>query len=63
MENQVLKFDLTVAQANVILQALAEIPFKVAQPLIQELQSQAAPQIEKIQAEMPAQEAAPEAAE
>lgn len=61
MENQVLKFELTVAQANVILQALAEIPFKVAQPLIQELQSQAAPQIEKIQAELPAQEEAPAA--
>lgn len=51
MENQVLSFNLTVAQANVILQALSEIPFKVAQPLIQELQAQAAPQIEKLQAE------------
>lgn len=61
MENQVLKFELTVAQANVILQALAEIPFKVAQPLIQELQSQAAPQIEKIQAELPAEAEAPAA--
>lgn len=60
MENQVLKFELTVAQANVILQALAEIPFKVAQPLIQELQSQAAPQIEKIQAEQPAEAEAAE---
>ena len=42
---QTIKFELTVQQANVILQALSEIPFKIAQPLIQELQNQAKGQI------------------
>lgn len=51
---QTLKFELTVQQANVILQALSEIPFKVAQPIIQELQQQAAPQLPKEEA--PAEE-------
>lgn len=43
---QSLTFNLTVTQANTILQALAELPFRVSQPLIQELQEQAQGQLQ-----------------
>ena len=52
-ENQTLTFTLTVEQANLILQALGEVPFKVSAPLVQELQKQAA---EQLQQEAPAAE-------
>jgi hypothetical protein len=50
---------LTVAQANVILNVLSEAPYRIAQPLIQTIQEQAAPQLQAAQAQ--AQAAAPEA--
>jgi hypothetical protein len=40
-----LTFKLTIDQSNLILNALADQPFKVSAPLIQELNSQAAPQL------------------
>ena len=40
-----LTFEVTVEEGNLILAGLSELPVKVAYPLIQKLQQQAAPQI------------------
>ena len=45
MEDKTLNFELTVAQANVILQALANCPYSVAAPLIDLLKLQASSQL------------------
>ena len=54
-ENQTLTFTLTVDQANLVLQALGEVAFKVSAPLVQELQKQAAAQMQPVE-EAPAAE-------
>ncbi len=46
-EESLLKFELTVAESNVILAALGELPAKASMGLIQKMQQQAAPQIQQ----------------
>jgi hypothetical protein len=65
MENEIVKIELSVSEWNQILGALSTAPFQVvnvASAAINNLQSQAAPQIEAAAAKYPAPEAA-EAAE
>lgn len=45
-ENMSIDLKLTVQQINVILGALAETPFRIAQPLVAAIQEQAAPQLQ-----------------
>jgi hypothetical protein len=47
----VLNFEVTLEEANVILAGLGELPSKMSHALINKLQTQAAPQIEKQRAE------------
>lgn len=44
-----MKFELTLEQANLILQALAQMPYNMSHALIAELQKQAAPQLQAVQ--------------
>lgn len=44
---QTLKFELTVEESNLLLQALGELPAKVSTGLINKLQQQAAPQLKQ----------------
>lgn len=48
MENEEASINLTlkISQVNVLLGALGETPFRVAQPLIAAIQEQAAPQLQ-----------------
>lgn len=48
---QKLTFELTVEQANLVLGALGELPFKVSAPLVQALQEQAQAQLGTDQSE------------
>lgn len=45
MEDKTLNFELTVAQANAVLQALANAPYSVAAPIIELMQKQATSQL------------------
>lgn len=47
-ENPVLKFELTLNEANAVLAALQELPAKVANPLSQKLTSQAKAQLDPV---------------
>lgn len=40
-----MKFELTIEQANLIIQALAQMPYHMSNQLIAELQKQAQPQL------------------
>ena len=40
-----MKFELTLEQANLVIQALAQMPYHMSSALIAELQKQAAPQM------------------
>lgn len=44
-----MQFEVTVDEANVIMQALAELPFKASAALIQKLQQQGKAQLEQAQ--------------
>lgn len=46
MDDTEITLKLTVAQINVILGALGEAPFRVAQPLVAAIQEQASPQLQ-----------------
>lgn len=48
-----MQFDVTVDEANLIVQALAELPFKISQPLIQKLQTQGKAQLEQAKQSTP----------
>lgn len=52
-EEQTIKFEVTVTEANLLLQALGELPAKVSMGLIAKLQSQAAPQVKETPAVEP----------
>lgn len=51
-ENPVLKFQITLNEANMILAGLQELPAKICNPLSQKLQAQAKVQIDAIQKEI-----------
>ena len=44
-----MKFELTLEQANLVIQALAQMPYHMSNALIAELQRQAAPQMQQIE--------------
>ena len=44
-----MKFELTLEQANLVIQALAQMPYHMTANLIAELQKQAAPQIQAVE--------------
>ena len=56
------KFELTLDEANLILAALGKAPFEQVAGLINKLKEQATPQLERVQAEVAAQQAQAEAA-
>ena len=58
MEDKTLNFELTVAQANAVLQALANSPYAVAAPIIDLMRLQAASQLDSVKdtVEAPASE-------
>ena len=43
--NTTIKFELTVEQANIVLESLSRMPYQAVAGLIAELQKQAAPQV------------------
>ena len=45
-----MQFNVTLEQANLIIQALAQMPYHMTATLIQELQQQAQPQLQQEQA-------------
>lgn len=49
-ENPILKFELTLNEANVVLNALQELPAKICNPLSEKITTQAKAQIEALQA-------------
>lgn len=51
------KFELTLDEANLILAALGKAPFDQVAGLIGKIKEQAQPQLERVQAEMAAQQA------
>ena len=51
------KFELTLDEANLILAALGKAPFEQVAGLINKLKEQATPQLERVQAEVAAQQA------
>lgn len=46
-------FDITIEEANIILQALGEVPYRVSFSLVEKLKQQAQPQLQEAQAEQP----------
>lgn len=54
-------FELTLDEANLILAALGKAPFEQVAGLIGKMKEQAQPQLERVQAEMEAAQAADEA--
>lgn len=50
------QFELTLDEANLILAALGKAPFEQVAGLINKLKDQATPQLERVQAEMQAQQ-------
>ena len=52
------KFELTLDEANLILAALGKAPFDQVAGLIGKIKEQAQPQLERVQAELAAQQAA-----
>ena len=44
-----MKFEVTLEQANLILQGLAQLPYHISVNLINELQKQAAPQMQAME--------------
>lgn len=55
------KFELTLDEANLILAALGKAPFDQVAGLINKIKEQATPQLERVQAEMAAQQEAAKA--
>lgn len=55
MNDKELTFTLTVDEANVILNAIQELPARIANPLTKKLQEQAQPQMQQEQAEKEAE--------
>ena len=47
--NTTIKFELTVEQANIVLESLSRMPYQAVAGLIAELQKQAAPQVQSQQ--------------
>lgn len=47
MDNKTIKLELTVAEANGVLNALGQMPFAQVASLIQKIQQQAAPQVQE----------------
>ena len=45
MEDAVLKFELTISEANLILSTLGDLPAKTSMKVIQKMQQQAEPQV------------------
>lgn len=45
MEDAILKFELTIPEANLILSALGDLPAKTSMKVIQKMQQQAEPQV------------------
>ena len=45
MEDAVLKFELTISEANLILSSLGDLPAKTSMKVIQKMQEQAEPQV------------------
>lgn len=50
-----MKFDVTIEQANLIIQALAQMPYHMSSALIAELQKQAQPQMVAMEQPTPAE--------
>lgn len=46
-------FDITLEEANLILQALGEVPYRVSFSLVEKLKQQAQPQIQEAQSNQP----------
>jgi hypothetical protein len=63
MEKYMLKFELTLNEANLVLGSLGKQPFDTVAALINKMQQQAQPQLPALEAAAAAEKAAAEAAE